>query len=102
MSWRSPAPQNHSLLRMIGPPNSAENTLMFCSGLPDRNPLAPASNCACDTFWPCIASFSKVNTDEPLNTLLPLLVTRLIDRPDDCTESGSNVFKGSSVFTFEN
>ena len=26
-------------------------------------------------------------TAEPLNTLLPLLVTRLIDRPDDCTET---------------
>src|SRR5262245_56377997 len=87
MSWRSPAPQNHSLLRRIGPPYSAEKTLMFWSGLPERNPFDPASTCAWETFWPCIASFSKVNTDEPLNTLLPLLVTRLIDRPDDCTET---------------
>src|SRR5687767_12341878 len=32
-------------------------------------------------------SFWNVPTSEPLNTLLPLLVTRLIDRPDDCTDT---------------
>src|SRR5262245_36727403 len=87
MSCRSPAPQNHSLFLTIGPPYSAENTSIRCSGLPERKPFAPASNCAFDTLFPCIASFSKVNTDEPLNTLLPLLVTRLIDSPDDWIET---------------
>src|SRR5262245_23939226 len=87
MSCRSPAPQNHSLFLMIGPPNSAENTSMRCSGLPERNPFAPALNSSSLTLLFCILSFSKVNTDEPLNTLLPLLVTRLIDSPDDWIET---------------
>src|SRR5262249_35993284 len=47
--------------------------------------FAPALNRSSLTLLPCVASFSKVMTPEPLNTLEPLLVTRLIDRPDDCT-----------------
>src|SRR5262249_59948312 len=47
--------------------------------------FAPALNRSSLTLLPCVASFSKVVTAEPLNTLLPLLVTRLIARPDDCT-----------------
>src|SRR5260370_41756137 len=60
---------------------------MFWMGLPDRKPLAPALNSACVTFCDCILLFSKVTCPVPLNTLLPLLVTRLIDRPLDCTET---------------
>src|SRR5215471_2633791 len=58
---------------------------MCLIGLPERNPFWPALNRSCVTFWACVASFSYVRTPEPLNTLLPLLVTRLIERPEDCT-----------------
>src|SRR5262245_15779824 len=54
-------------------------------GFPERKPLAPESNSSWLTLLPCVASFSKVPVAEPLNTLLPLLVTRLMDKPDDCT-----------------
>src|SRR5688572_10841094 len=56
-------------------------------GAPERNPPVPNANCSSVTLLACILSFWNVPTAEPLNTLLPLLVTRLIDRPDDCTET---------------
>ena len=34
-----------------------------------------------------MASLVRVPTAEPLNMLLPLLVTRLIETPLDCTET---------------
>src|SRR5262245_37059034 len=85
MSWLSHAPQNHSLFLTIGPPYSADRLEIRLSGLPERKPFCPRSNISFETFCPCIASFSNVPTADPLNTLLPLLVTRLIERPDDCT-----------------
>src|SRR5262252_10069740 len=85
MSCLSAAAQNHSLFLMIGPPYSTLYTLIRLIGLPERNPFAPALNRSSLTLLPCVASFSKVPVAEPLNTLLPLLVTRLIERPLDCT-----------------
>ena len=61
-------------------------------GAPDRNPDEPFTNCFSVTLLFCILSFSKVPTAEPLNTLLPLLVTRLIDKPDDCTDTSPPPF----------
>src|SRR5262245_33702011 len=87
MSCLSPPAQNHSLFFRIGPPNSADTTSIFFTGLPERNPFCPALNCARETFWLCMLWFSNVPTTEPLYTLLPLLVTRLIDSPLDCTET---------------
>src|SRR6476646_9710173 len=85
MSCLSAAAQNHSLFFMIGPPYSTLYTAIFLIGLPDRKPFCPALNNSSVTLLPCVASFSKVPVPEPLNTLLPLLVTRLIERPLDCT-----------------
>src|SRR5262245_31541569 len=85
MSCLSAAPQNHNLFFMIGPPYSTEYTLMRLIGLPDRKPFDPRLKSSSLTLLPCVLSFSNVVTAEPLNALLPLLVTRLIDRPDDCT-----------------
>src|SRR5262249_40689959 len=87
ISCRSQAPQNQSLFFRIGPPYSTEATSTFLSGLPDRKPFCPALNCACDTFCACILSFSKVPVKDPLKTLLPLLVTRLIETPCDWTDT---------------
>src|SRR3954464_9262578 len=58
---------------------------MFLIGLPDRKPFWPCVVSSSVTLLFCVASFSYVTTPEPLNTLLPLLVTRLIARPEDCT-----------------
>src|SRR6516225_4621706 len=87
MSCRSAPAQNHSRFFRIGPPYSPEMTSIFLTGLPDRNPFCPALNCASETFCACIVSFENVPVTEPLNTLLPLFVTRLIDIPLDCTET---------------
>ena len=87
MSCQSAAPQNQSRLRTIGPPNSPETFEILLSGAPDRNPPAPVSNNSGVTFIPCMASFSKVPTADPLNVLLPLFVTRLMERPLDWTET---------------
>src|SRR5579864_7470186 len=63
---------------------------MRCSGAPDRpvaeEPMA-VLNCAWVTFWPCIDAFSKVVSADPLSTLLPLFVMRLMNTPDDCTDT---------------
>src|SRR4051812_20016961 len=72
---------------MIGPPASMELLKIFLSGLPERKPLAPALNSASVTLFPCVASFSKLPLYVPLNTLLPLFVTRLMARPADCTDT---------------
>src|ERR1043166_5423754 len=87
MSWLSAPAQNHSLFFRMGPPYSTDSTSIFLTGLPERKPFCPRSKSALDTFCPCVLWFSKVPTTEPLNTLLPLLVTRLIERPLDCTET---------------
>src|ERR1700680_2909784 len=83
MSCRSAAPQNHRRLRRIGPPYSTESFVTLFSGLPDRKPLDEAVKSAGVTFSDCVDWFSNVVTAVPLNTLLPLLVTRLMDRPLD-------------------
>src|SRR5580704_17463301 len=44
-------------------------------------------NSARVTFWPCIDAFSKVVSADPLSTLLPLFVIRLMNTPADCTET---------------
>src|SRR5688572_33410048 len=54
-------------------------------GFPDRKPFEPASKSSFETLLPCVLSFEKKPSAEPLNTLLPLFVTRLIERPLDCT-----------------
>src|SRR3954453_19295721 len=54
-------------------------------GFPERKPFAPESKSSWVTLLPWVASFSNVPTTDPLNTLLPLFVTRLIDRPLDWT-----------------
>src|SRR5215207_344126 len=87
MSCRSTAPQYHRRSRLMGPPASTEYDEIFFSGLPERKPFAPASNSSCVTFCDCILSFSNVPLNVPLNTLLPLLVTRLIASPLDCTDT---------------
>src|SRR5215218_5046642 len=82
MSWLSAAAQNHSLFLTIGPPNSADRLLIRLIGLPESSPFDPAANNSSLTLLNCVLSFWNVPTAEPLNTLEPLLVTRLIDRPD--------------------
>src|SRR5687768_14620321 len=83
MSCLSACSQNQSLFRTIGPPTSPDMTLIRLIGWPDRKPLVPRSNCSRVTLLNCMASFSNVPTAEPLNTFDPLLVIRLIERPDD-------------------
>src|SRR5579862_6412097 len=60
-------------------------------GAPDRPPFAPAEALATNAAWLtllfCIEWFSNVMSAPPLITLLPLLVIRLMNTPDDCTET---------------
>src|SRR5579862_7671301 len=68
-------------------------TVIFLIGLPERKPFAPAElNCASDTLFDCMLEFSNVACAVPLNTLLPLLVTMLMLRPEDCTETSPPPF----------
>src|SRR5512134_1051267 len=78
----SNAPHAQSRFFTIGPPASTDPTAILLIGLPERNPFAPASNSSCVTLSPCMSSFRNVALTVPLNTLLPLFVTRLIDSPD--------------------
>src|SRR5262245_48084391 len=87
MSCRSAAAHHQRRFRLIGPPYSADRLLIFESGLPERKPFDPEKNISFVTLAPCMASFSNVASAEPLNTLLPLLVTRLMLRPPDCTDT---------------
>src|SRR5262245_19758640 len=70
--------------RLIGPPYSNAMSVIRMIGAPERNPLVPWPKSSRETLLFCIASFSNVPRTEPLNTLLPLFVTRLMNRPDDC------------------
>src|SRR5690242_17093185 len=85
MSLLLPDTHHQSLFFLIGPPYSNAMSVIFEIGAPDRNPLVPRLNRSCDTLLFCIFEFSNVVSAEPLNTFEPLFVTRLMNRPADCT-----------------
>src|SRR5215467_1228913 len=64
---------------------------MRLMGAPERPPFAPADRFVLNAAWltllPCMEWFSNVTSPPPFTTLLPLLVMRLMNTPDDCTET---------------
>src|SRR5262245_64257667 len=87
MTWLSAAAHHHRRFRLIGPPYSIDALVILRIGAPESRPPAPLRKSSSLTLLPCVASFSNVPRAVPLNTFEPDLVTRLIDRPDDCTDT---------------